>query len=131
MDAPGPEADPAPELPQSVPKVDPYAPIEIQNSEMLQADGTGMGPGGSKTARIAAKKVRGTEVDRLQGNALVQNLVARSQENKAKYDKQRLDSYYERNYTFNEQMGKEVIPEPCDPRTDADFCGAKGLPAPF
>ena len=93
--------------------------------------GTGMGPGGSKTARIAAKKVRGAEVDRLQGNALVQNLVARSQENKAKYDKQRLDSYYERNYKFNELMGKEVIPEPCDPRTDVDFCDAKGLPAPF
>ena len=123
------EEAPASLEPTPEPEVDPYAPIDIQSAEMLQADGTGMGPGGSKKARIAAKKVRGAEVDRLKDNALVQNLVARSKENKEKYDQQRLDSYYERNYNINELMGKEIIPEPCDPRDD--FCDVKDLPAPF
>ena len=45
--------------------------------------------------------------------------LAQLQASIADYDKQRLDSYYERNYKINELMGKEIIPEPCDPRGSA------------
>ena len=47
---------------------------------------------------------------------LVQKLLERTRENKAKYDQERLDNYYKRNYRINEITGVEIIPEPCDPR---------------
>ena len=57
---------------------------------------------------------------------LVKRLRARSEENKAEYDRQRLDAFYRRDYAINKLVGKEVLPEPCDPR-DPEFgyrCGS-------
>ena len=54
-------------------------------------------------------------------------LLERSRENKAAYDKQRLDNFYERGYNINKIAGAEVLPEPCDPR-DPEFgykCGSR------
>jgi hypothetical protein len=43
-------------------------------------------------------------------------LRERTAENKATYDKQRLDDFYRRDYRINRILGAEVVPEPCDPR---------------
>lgn len=54
-------------------------------------------------------------------------LLERSKENKEAYDKQRLDNFYDRGYNINKIAGREVLPEPCDPR-DPEFgykCGSK------
>ena len=57
---------------------------------------------------------------------LVKRLRARSDVNKAEYDRQRLDNFYKRDYAINKLFGSEVLPEPCDPR-DPEFgyrCGS-------
>mmetsp|Transcript_2309 Transcript_2309/g.15349 ORF Transcript_2309/g.15349 Transcript_2309/m.15349 type:complete len:139 (+) Transcript_2309:1750-2166(+) len=51
---------------------------------------------------------------------LVQELLRKSRANKAKNDQQRLDRYYKREWAINKIVGKEVLPEPCDPR-DLEF----------
>lgn len=43
-------------------------------------------------------------------------LRERSQANKEKYDQQRLDNFYQREFRINKLLGAEVLPEPCDPR---------------
>ena len=60
---------------------------------------------------------------------LVQRLLARSKENKAAYDEQRLDNFYRRDYGINGILGKELLPEPCDPR-DPEFGYKCGSPLP-
>ena len=60
---------------------------------------------------------------------LVQRLLARSKENKAAYDEQRLDNFYRRDYRINGILGKELLPEPCDPR-DPEFGYKCGSPLP-
>ena len=58
---------------------------------------------------------------------LIKRLRARSDANKAEYNEQRLDNFYRRDYAINKLVGKEVLPEPCDPR-DPEFgyrCGSK------
>lgn len=58
---------------------------------------------------------------------LIKRLRARSDANKAEYDAARLDNFYRRDYAINKLVGKEVLPEPCDPR-DPEFgyrCGSK------
>lgn len=47
---------------------------------------------------------------------LVQELLRKSRANKEKNDQQRLDRYYKREWAINKIVGKEVLPEPCDPR---------------
>jgi hypothetical protein len=57
---------------------------------------------------------------------LIKRLKARSDANKADYDAARLDNFYRRDYAINKLVGKEVLPEPCDPR-DPEFgyrCGS-------
>jgi hypothetical protein len=59
-------------------------------------------------------------------SGLVRRLRERSIENKEKYDRQRLDNFYNREYNINKVLGVEVLPEPCDPR-DPEFgyrCGS-------
>ena len=48
-------------------------------------------------------------------SGLVRRLRERSIENKEKYDRQRLDNFYNREYNINKVLGVEVLPEPCDP----------------
>ena len=60
---------------------------------------------------------------------LVQRLLARSKDNKAAYDEQRLDNFYRRDYRINGILGKELLPEPCDPR-DPEFGYKCGSPLP-
>ena len=57
---------------------------------------------------------------------LVKRLKASSDANKAEYDARRLDNFYRRDYAINKLIGREVLPEPCDPR-DPEFgyrCGS-------
>ena len=57
---------------------------------------------------------------------LVKRLKASSDANKAEYDARRLDNFYRRDYAINKFIGREVLPEPCDPR-DPEFgyrCGS-------
>jgi len=54
-------------------------------------------------------------------------LLSKSRENKAAYDEQRLDNFYNRGYNINKLAGTEILPEPCDPR-DPEFgykCGSR------
>jgi hypothetical protein len=63
-------------------------------------------------------------------SALVSRLLASTSEHKEEYDADRLDRYYNRRWRINELLGREVLPEPCDPRTDSDKCGVRPLPGP-
>mmetsp|Transcript_30635 Transcript_30635/g.99603 ORF Transcript_30635/g.99603 Transcript_30635/m.99603 type:complete len:175 (-) Transcript_30635:22-546(-) len=64
---------------------------------------------------------------------LTERLLARSAANKAKNDQARLDNYYNRSWRINRLLGKDVLPEPCDPRipefTNSRRC-ATLLPGP-
>jgi len=63
-------------------------------------------------------------------NDFIDVLRDSSEVNKAAYDKQRLDAYYRRDWRINKLVGREVLPEPCDPRTDPQKCTPNaGLPA--
>jgi hypothetical protein len=63
-------------------------------------------------------------------NDFVAELRERSEANKSVFDKQRLDRYYKREWRVNKLLGREMLPEPCDPRADADRCEPNGgLPA--
>eukprot|EP00963_Diacronema_lutheri_P001134 scaffold73_cov337-Pavlova_lutheri.AAC.29 len=47
---------------------------------------------------------------------LVQELLRKSRANQEKNNQERLDRYYKRDWAINKIVGKEVLPEPCDPR---------------
>lgn len=65
-----------------------------------------------------------------ESNELINVLRDSTEANKATYDQQRLDSYYKREYRINNLLGREVLPEPCDPRKDPQRCTPNGgLPA--
>ena len=53
-------------------------------------------------------------------SSLIQSLKKKSEENKARYDEERLDNYYRRDFRINKILGAEVLAEPCDPR-DPEF----------
>ena len=53
-------------------------------------------------------------------SSLIQSLKKKSEENKARYDEERLDNYYKRDFRINKILGAEVLAEPCDPR-DPEF----------
>mmetsp|Transcript_32501 Transcript_32501/g.81454 ORF Transcript_32501/g.81454 Transcript_32501/m.81454 type:complete len:180 (+) Transcript_32501:120-659(+) len=52
----------------------------------------------------------------------VQGLLAKSKENKAKNDSDRLYRFYHKEFAINKTLGKDVLPEPCDPQ-DPEFGG--------
>jgi|Transcript_14126 hypothetical protein len=61
---------------------------------------------------------------------LVRRLRENSDKNKDRYDQQRLDNYYQKDFAINKLLGKELLPEPCDPR-DPEFastCGSEKVP---
>jgi|TARA_B100001113_G_C21100704_1_gene618600 hypothetical protein len=53
---------------------------------------------------------------------LIQRLLAKTKEDKAMLDQKRLDNYYNKKFLINEITGKEILPNPCDPR-DYEFGG--------
>ena len=53
---------------------------------------------------------------------LIQNLLAKTKEDKSMLDQKRLDNYYNKKFLINEITGKEILPNPCDPR-DYEFGG--------
>ena len=53
-------------------------------------------------------------------SSLIQSLKKKSEENKARYDEERLDNYYRRDFRINKILGAEVLAEPCDLR-DPEF----------
>ena len=53
---------------------------------------------------------------------LIQRLLAKTKEDKAMLDQKRLDNYYNKKFFINEITGKEILPNPCDPR-DYEFGG--------
>lgn len=53
---------------------------------------------------------------------LIQRLLAKTKEDKAMLDQKRLDDYYNKKFLINEITGKEILPNPCDPR-DYEFGG--------
>ena len=63
-------------------------------------------------------------------NDFIDVLRDSTEENKAAYNQQRLDAYYRREWRINKLVGREVLPEPCDPRKDPKMCEPNaGLPA--
>lgn len=57
---------------------------------------------------------------------LIKRLKKQTDENKETYNLQRLDNFYKRDYAINKLIGKELLPDPCDPR-DPEFgyrCGS-------
>jgi hypothetical protein len=53
---------------------------------------------------------------------LIQSLLAKTKEDKPILDQKRLDNYYNKKFLINEITGKEILPNPCDPR-DFEFGG--------
>lgn len=53
---------------------------------------------------------------------LIQRLLANTKKDKAMLDQKRLDNYYNKKFLINEITGKEILPNPCDPR-DYEFGG--------
>jgi hypothetical protein len=53
---------------------------------------------------------------------LIQSLLAKTKEDKPMLDQKRLDNYYNKKFLINEITGKEILPNPCDPR-DFEFGG--------
>ena len=53
---------------------------------------------------------------------LIQSLLAKTKEDKPMLDQKRLDNYYNKKFLINEITGKEILPNPCDPR-DYEFGG--------
>ena len=53
---------------------------------------------------------------------LIQRLLAKTKKDKAMLDQKRLDNYYNKKFLINEITGKEILPNPCDPR-DYEFGG--------
>lgn len=48
-------------------------------------------------------------------------LLAKSKENKAKNDSDRLYRFYHKEFAINKTLGKDVLPEPCDPQARNTF----------
>ena len=51
---------------------------------------------------------------------LISKIISQHEKDKAMLDQKRLDNYYNKKFLINEITGKEILPNPCDPR-DYEF----------
>ena len=86
-------------------------------------------PASAEVCRVFAGALQ-CDAPQPDSNDFIDVLRDSTEVNKAAYDQQRLDAYYRREWRINKLVGREVLPEPCDPRKDPKMCEPNaGLPA--